>query len=496
MKKNFLASIIFVLFLPSCSLINGFKRKASNSSSQTIEKNSTESSSLTSSSSSSSSSIIEETFTVRWLNYDGALLEIDTNVPYGTNPSFDSSTPIRPRSGEYLYTFAGWNPELSPVISDISYTAVFYAEIFSSKTYYGTKHDGTIDDPFSNEDAILVTRSNKYMKESYYVKGIVDSFYYAPNSKISGAVSWHLKPEQENGEQFDAFDAFKNGNNAITDDDIWVGGETLFYGSFSIYKGKCECKDAILIECTGIKTYRETHDVTVAEAIAIGNSLDNNEVDWDYYNVTGYVVAKSTSNMNYYLSDNINTDIIHPSSLLMLYNSYTDASSLLRRAKVTVTISIKNYNGQIENANEIRKDSTIVLSEGSKWTSFPLIENQSYINTYKMHVVFDHRQFFTPAEVEDPIKPYDYSVEILEMRWWVRDPSIIDTSSFNYLTCTFHKDNSIYLCNIDTYFSIEFSNDVDGGDVFIYVKIKFTCQSVTIQTTLCGWLEDGDLTAS
>lgn len=34
--------------------------------------------------------------TVTWLNYDGSILEIDENVPYGSTPNYDGETPTIP----------------------------------------------------------------------------------------------------------------------------------------------------------------------------------------------------------------------------------------------------------------------------------------------------------------------------------------------------------------------------------------------------------------
>lgn len=66
-----------------------------------------------------------KTFTVTWQNYDGSILEIDENVEKGTIPSYDGPAPTRPFDDLYIYTFSGWSPELSKVVSDITYTATF-----------------------------------------------------------------------------------------------------------------------------------------------------------------------------------------------------------------------------------------------------------------------------------------------------------------------------------------------------------------------------------
>jgi len=64
-------------------------------------------------------------YTVKWLNYDGAVLEIDNNVAKNSFPHFDDKIPARKQNGNVYYIFAGWKPEISKVTNDIIYTALF-----------------------------------------------------------------------------------------------------------------------------------------------------------------------------------------------------------------------------------------------------------------------------------------------------------------------------------------------------------------------------------
>lgn len=84
----------------------------------------------------------ENTYTVTWLNYDGSVLETDTDVKYGTMPSYDSSTPSKPSQGKTSYVFTGWSPSLSPVYADITYTAQFREDQVFTVTWLD--YDGTV----------------------------------------------------------------------------------------------------------------------------------------------------------------------------------------------------------------------------------------------------------------------------------------------------------------------------------------------------------------
>lgn len=66
---------------------------------------------------------VTRTYTVTWKNADGTTLETDTNVPYGTTPTYNGSTPTQDG-----VAYSGWDPAISEVTGDITYTAA-YAEV-------------------------------------------------------------------------------------------------------------------------------------------------------------------------------------------------------------------------------------------------------------------------------------------------------------------------------------------------------------------------------
>ena len=81
-------------------------------------------------------------YTVTWMNYNGAILETDENVPYGTVPTYDGAEPQRIGDNRFDYVFKGWSPEVGPVTGDTTYVASFTSNI---KRYTVTwlNYDGT-----------------------------------------------------------------------------------------------------------------------------------------------------------------------------------------------------------------------------------------------------------------------------------------------------------------------------------------------------------------
>ncbi len=120
--KCFFISCVFALSACSPSNISG------PSSGDTTSESEIESISEITSESSSDSSVAEK-YTVSWNNYDGSVLEIDTDVLKGTNPSYDGASPTKEASISQVYDFDGWSPSLAPVFSDITYTAQFKSEL-------------------------------------------------------------------------------------------------------------------------------------------------------------------------------------------------------------------------------------------------------------------------------------------------------------------------------------------------------------------------------
>lgn len=66
----------------------------------------------------------QSAFTIRWVDWDGTLLELD-HCSAGETPVFNAAEPIRPADNDNAYVFTGWSPVIEPANSDVTYVAQY-----------------------------------------------------------------------------------------------------------------------------------------------------------------------------------------------------------------------------------------------------------------------------------------------------------------------------------------------------------------------------------
>ena len=238
----------------------------------------------------------------------------------------------------------------------------------TNKDKFGISHEGTLEDPLTNEDAVIVGEWAKLSAnpdtttEKFYISGTVSSFYHAPGSRDDGLVSWFLTPAVEGGASFEIYKCAKENGDSLTYDDIWKDGTAVAYGAITFYNDQNETPSATFVSCTGNKPVeQQTINATVTEALAVGAALNDGDSTYNLYAVTGYLVQNTGA--NYWMADSASeTDT---AKMIEIYN-YTDtAGVMLKGAQITATMSLKNYHGTIENSGT---PSIVLISAGTSWT--------------------------------------------------------------------------------------------------------------------------------
>lgn len=83
------------------------------------------------------------TYTIVWKNHDGSVLATDSNIEWGSTPSYGGTTPTKAATAEFNYTFIGWSPTVEVATSNQEYVAQF-SETIKTYTVIWKNHDGAV----------------------------------------------------------------------------------------------------------------------------------------------------------------------------------------------------------------------------------------------------------------------------------------------------------------------------------------------------------------
>ncbi len=171
------------------------------------------------------------------------------------------------------------------------------SEAMTAITKYGVEHLGTLEDPLTNEDAVKIGKwtteagNDATTVEEFYIKGTVESFYHYPGTRSDKVCSWYLEPATEGGEQFEIYKCVTEDGAQWTEDDIWVGAETVALGKITTYNGQTETSSAVIISISGTKPVpAKTIESTFTDAWEIINALESGETTHDYYQFEATVI--------------------------------------------------------------------------------------------------------------------------------------------------------------------------------------------------------------
>ena len=116
---------------------------------------------------------IAMTYTITWVDENGAELEKDENVPYGTMPTYDGETPTKAPDEQYRYTFTGWSPEIVVAEEDATYTAQYSANarVFYTITFNANGGEGSMEPQRFEVGVDTALNANTFTRENYKFTG-------------------------------------------------------------------------------------------------------------------------------------------------------------------------------------------------------------------------------------------------------------------------------------------------------------------------------------
>ena len=112
-------------------------------------------------------------YTVKWLNYDNAVLQEET-VDYGVTPKYTGDTPTKPADEQYTYTFLNWTPVVVPVVDNVVYIAT-YNNTVNKYTIKFVDEDGT---EISSKEYDYGTSANDIVKPDEPTKDATAEYTY------------------------------------------------------------------------------------------------------------------------------------------------------------------------------------------------------------------------------------------------------------------------------------------------------------------------------
>ena len=109
------------------------------------------------------------TYKVVFKNYDGSVLQEET-LDYGSTPVYKKNVPTREKTKEYTYTFTGWDKEITKVLKNETYIAVYKEEknkytvtFMDEERIYGKKE--------VEYNSVVTDTENHPSKEHHIFKG-------------------------------------------------------------------------------------------------------------------------------------------------------------------------------------------------------------------------------------------------------------------------------------------------------------------------------------
>ncbi len=460
-------------------------------------------------------------FVVRFLNYDGTILQSET-LAYGETPCYKGVEPQRPSSKKYSYRFKGWNNTITSVDKNIDYKATYtytinkYLITFenyngdvlqSGEVEYGQMPSYLGATPEKPADAEFTYTFSGWSPE---VVAVVDAQTYT--AQFSSTVNKYLI-------------RFLNEDGSV------LQTEELDYGTDPVYKGETPTKqptaqytytfnawDSEIGKVTGAKDYTATYSSIVNKYLITfenynGDELQSSEVEYGQiplytgntpekpadaeftYTFSGWspevvsvvgaqtYAAQYSSTVNKYIIRFLNEDGTELQSeeldygIVPVYSGETPT----KQPTAQYTYTFKGWDSDIVSVTRAKDYTATYTSTVNKY----LITFENYDGTelQRKEVSYGDTPVYTGAP---PVKPsteqYSYS-----FNGW--DSEIVAVDESKTYTAQFSSTTNKYLVRFLNEDGTELQNEeIEYGAIPVYTGETPTKQSTAQYTyTFNGW---------
>lgn len=129
-------------------------------------------------------------YTITWKNSNGVVLEIDNDVPYGTMPTYDGTTPTREKDAQYTYSFNNWNPSIHSVTGNETYIASYNTAL----NYYYCYLDANTGE--CETDSLYIGYGQNYSLPTPTKLGYTFLGWYDGSTKVLQESKWNYSSDK------------------------------------------------------------------------------------------------------------------------------------------------------------------------------------------------------------------------------------------------------------------------------------------------------------
>ncbi len=463
----------------------------------------------------------EQTFVVRFLNYDGAILQSET-LAYGVTPCYKGAEPQRPSSKKYSYRFKGWNNTITPVDKNIDYKATYaYTvnkylitfenyngdELQSSEVEYGQMPSYAGATPEKPADAEFTYTFSGWSPEVVAVAG-AQTYTAQFNSTVNKYVVRFLN-----------------------EDGTELQSEELEYGTVPVYSGEVPTKqataqytytfngwDSEIGKVTGAKDYTATYFSTTNKYLITfenynGAELQSSEVEYGQipaysgatpekpadaeftYSFSGWspevvsvvgaqtYTAQFSSTVNKYVIRFLNEDGIELQSEELDYGTvpvYTGETPT-KEATAQYTYTFNGWDSEIGKVTGVKDYTATYSSTVNKYLI--AFENYNGEELQSSEVEYGQIPSYTGAT---PEKPADAEFTYTFSGW---SPEVVTVVGAQIYTAQFSSTTNKYLVRFLNEDGTELQNEeLDYGAIPVYSGETPTKDATAQYTyTFSGW---------